>query len=218
MSNIAQLYSIATNVNRYGSLIVFLFGSVGVVLNVFIFSTDRELKQNPCSRIFLASSIASCISLFSGLPTRFFNSFGLDFTAKYDIPCKFYMITLVGALSCSALFIALASIECWLNSSLKVSYRTILSMKNVNRAITITVTMAFLCYSHILYCYAANQKNARGACTGINSVCLYLSDFIHLILFIIIPIGIMLIFGSLTLRNIKQNHRRIANVKTNQNK
>ncbi|CAF1277729.1 unnamed protein product [Rotaria sp. Silwood1] len=33
-----------------------------------------------------------------------------------------------------------------------------------------------------------------------------------------VSIGIMLIFGSLTLRNIKQNHRRIANVKTNQNK
>ncbi|CAF0881916.1 unnamed protein product [Rotaria sordida] len=216
MSNAAQLYSIATNMNRYGSLIIFLFGSVGTVLNVIIFSIDRELKQNPCSRLFLSSSIAACVALFSGLPTRFFSSFGLDLTARYDILCKFYMIILLGSLSCSASFIALVSIERWLNSCVEANYRIISSMKNVNRAIITTITVLVLCYSQMLYCHAANQKGSRGACAGINIVCLYLNDFIHLILFVIIPVGIMIIFGLLTLRNIKHSHHRIANIKTNQ--
>ncbi|CAF5077255.1 unnamed protein product, partial [Rotaria sp. Silwood1] len=151
-----------------------------------------------------------------GLPTRFFNSFGLDLTARYDIPCKFYMITLLGSLSSSALFIALVSIERWLNSCIEANYRIISSMKNVNRAIITIVTILILCYGQMLYCHAANQKSSRGACAGINIVCLYLNDFIHLILFVIIPVSIMIIYGLLTLRNIKQTHHRIANINRNQ--
>ncbi|CAF1020876.1 unnamed protein product [Rotaria sordida] len=216
MSNAAQLYSIATNVNRYGSLIIFLFGSVGTVLNVIIFSIDRELKQNPCSRLFLSSSIAACVALFSGLPNRFLTSFGLDLMVQHDILCKFYMIILLCSLSCSASFIALVSIERWLNSSVEANYRIISSMKNVNRAIITTITVLVLCYGQMLYCHAVNQKGSRRACTGINIVCLYLNDFIHLILFVIIPVGIMIIFGLLTLRNIKQTHHRITNINRNQ--
>ncbi|CAF3859639.1 unnamed protein product, partial [Rotaria sp. Silwood1] len=165
---INNVFGFATNVNRYGSLIIFLFGSVGAILNVIIFCIDRELKQNPCSRLFLSSSIAACIALFLGLPTRFFSSFGLDLTARYDIPCKFYMITLLGSLSSSALFIALVSIERWLNSCIEANYRIISSMKNVNRAIITIVTILILCYGQMLYCHAANQKSSRGACAGIN--------------------------------------------------
>ncbi|CAF2259238.1 unnamed protein product [Rotaria magnacalcarata] len=174
----------AIRVNRYRSLIVFIFVSVGAVLNVIIFSTDRNLKQNPCSRFFLASVVGSCIALFSGLPTRFSSSFGLDLTVKYDIPCKFYMITLLGSLSFSVLSIALVSIERWLASCIKS--RTLL-----------------LC---------SNQTSTRGAYSEINSLCLYLGDLIHLTLYNIAPTRSMLIFGLLSLRNIQQHRRRIANV------
>jgi hypothetical protein len=140
-SFIDQIFALVANINRYGSLVILAFGSVGVLLNIFIFSTDRELKKNPCARLFLTSSIAASILLFSGIPTRIFNAFGYDITARYDILCKGYMFTLLGSFTCSALFTALVSIERWLNSSANPNYRMLSSIKNANRVILAITTV-----------------------------------------------------------------------------
>ncbi|UJR17397.1 hypothetical protein I4U23_004292 [Adineta vaga] len=204
-----QLSLLSLNTNRYGSLVIFLLGSVGVTLNIVIFGTDQELKKTPCSRIFLASSIAASIVLISGLPTRFLSSFGLDITARYDAICKLFIVTLFSSYSCSALFTSFLSVERWLNSCTNVNYRNWSSMKNVYRVIIITPVVIFLCYSQIFYCYIANQKSERSGCSPMSGVCSYFNDFLHLTLFVLIPCAIMLIFGSLTVYNIKRNLNRI---------
>ena len=205
-----QLYSAASSLNRYGSLIILVFGSFGIVLNILIFSTDQELKRNPCARLFLASSIAAGNVLFSGLPTRFFNSFGLDLAGRYDILCKSYMFILLGSFACSSLFTALVSIERWLHSCTNPNYRLLASMKNVNRSILVITIVVAVLYSHIFYCFSANSQNGRSPCGISMTECIYFNDFLHLILFVIAPSLIMSIFGSLTLFNIRRSLRRVV--------
>jgi hypothetical protein len=190
-----QVYSAISNINRYGSLIIFIFGSIGVALNILIFSTDQELKQNPCSRLFLASSIAAANVLFAGLPTRFLSSFGLDLAGRYDILCKSYMFILLGSFTCSALFTSLVSIERWLHSCTNPHYRLLSSMKNVNRAIVVITTSVVVLYSHIFYCFSSNSQNGRNPCGISSAVCIYLNDLLHLILFVIVPCLIMSILA-----------------------
>jgi hypothetical protein len=210
----SQLYLIANNTNRYASLVIFLFGSIGAMINILIFSTDKELKKNPCSRLFLASSIASSIVLFFGLPTRFFSSFGLDLITRHDFLCKCYTFIVLSSFTCSALFTALISIERWLNSCANLRYRMFSSTININRSIGLVITIVAIAFSHIFYCYSANLQNASSSCSTLISMCMYVNNFMHLILFIIVPCILMLIFGLLTLRNVKQSLQRIANETT----
>ena len=209
-----QIFSAVSYMNRYGTLIILIFGSIGVLLNILIFSTDQELKKNPCARLFLASSIAASIALFSGLPTRIFNAFGYDVSARYDILCKGYMFTLLGSFTCSALFTALVSMERWLNSCANANYRMLSSMKNANRAIVaITILVAAL-HAQIFYCYSANLRNGQNPCSTPSSGCSYFNNFLNLVLFFLVPCLIMMIFGSLTLLNVHRNLHRVANEQT----
>lgn len=206
-----QIFSVVSYLNRYGTLIIFVFGSIGVLLNILIFSTDQELKKIPCARLFLASSIAASIALFSGLPTRMFNAFGYDVSARYDILCKGYLFTLLGSFTCSALFTALVSMERWLNSCVNPNYRMLSSMKNANRAIVVITILVTALYAQIFYCYSANLRNGPNPCSMPSSGCAYFNNFLNLISFFIVPCLIMMMFGSLTLLNIHRNLHRVAN-------
>jgi hypothetical protein len=60
----------------------------------------------------------------------------------------------------------------------------------------------------------ANQISPRGQCSPMNTICMYTNDLIHMILFVTIPCSIMLIFGSLTLYNIRQNIHRVIPIQS----
>ncbi|CAF1138149.1 unnamed protein product [Adineta steineri] len=220
MADPNQLYLIASGINRYGSFIVSSLGSIGTIINIVIFSTDKELKKTPCSPFFVASSISATILLFSALLTRFLDVFSLNLTYYYDGICKVYIFFLLGSFYSSALFTSFLSIERWLSSSRNATLRQFASIKNAYRTIIITITIVSIFCSQVFYCYMANQISPRGQCSPMNTVCGYVNDLIHLILFVIIPCSIMLIFGSLTLYNIKQNIHRvipIQSLRTTQN-
>ncbi len=66
---ILSINNASKELDRYFSIFIFIFGILGNLLNCLVLS-QRPLRTNPCSFLFLISSIASLISILSGLTTR----------------------------------------------------------------------------------------------------------------------------------------------------
>jgi hypothetical protein len=80
--------NISSAINRYFSIFIFLFGTIGNILNILVLS-QRPIRINPCSLFFLISSIANLIAILSGLTTRMLSGWALDLTNTVDWLCKF---------------------------------------------------------------------------------------------------------------------------------
>lgn len=61
-SQLATISVIA--MNRYGTLFLFIIGILGNLLNVYVFSRARLLRQNNCVLFLLISSLLNLITLF----------------------------------------------------------------------------------------------------------------------------------------------------------
>ncbi|CAF3996943.1 unnamed protein product, partial [Rotaria sp. Silwood1] len=66
-------------INRYFTIIVFCFGTIGNILNILILS-QRSFRSNSCTWLFLISSYANLISILFGLTTRIKSGWNYDFT------------------------------------------------------------------------------------------------------------------------------------------
>ncbi|CAF3320352.1 unnamed protein product [Rotaria sp. Silwood1] len=82
------LNSISSQLNRYFSIFIFIFGVIGNILNCIVLS-QRPHRTNPCSFYFLISSMASLTSIVSGLTTRMLAGYAVDLTNTIDWLCKF---------------------------------------------------------------------------------------------------------------------------------
>src|SRR5690348_14321280 len=90
---IDYLNSLSPILNRYLSIIIFLFGTVGNLLNCLALS-QRTLRSNPCAFYFLASSIANIITLISGVAVRLLAGWSADLTDTVGWLCKFRIFVL----------------------------------------------------------------------------------------------------------------------------
>ncbi|CAF3286645.1 unnamed protein product [Rotaria socialis] len=68
-----------TQLNRYFSIFIFIFGVICNILNVLVLS-QRNLRANPCAFLFLLSFMASLVAIFSGLFTRTTAGWVIDLT------------------------------------------------------------------------------------------------------------------------------------------
>ncbi|UJR29377.1 hypothetical protein I4U23_010589 [Adineta vaga] len=76
---LTNLNFISSQINRYLSILILLFGTIGNILNCLALS-QRKLRSNPCASFFLASSINSLITLFSGVAVRLLSGWYADLT------------------------------------------------------------------------------------------------------------------------------------------
>lgn len=60
---------ITSGINKYGTLSILLLGTIGNLLNLFVFF-DRHFRENPCATYLWWSSISSIVFIWSGLFTR----------------------------------------------------------------------------------------------------------------------------------------------------
>lgn len=69
-------------------IVTFLLGSIGHALNFYVF-TRHELRSNPCTCYFLASTVAGCGVVYGAIPLRFLQTvYDID-TFTYSLPsCK----------------------------------------------------------------------------------------------------------------------------------
>ncbi|CAF4425905.1 unnamed protein product [Rotaria sp. Silwood2] len=211
-SNDAQvielLKHISDYISRYFSMFIFLIGTIGNTLNIFILS-QRSLRQIPCIFFFFASSIASLISIDFGLITRVLSGWAVDPTYTIGWFCKVRTFIVFSSRAMVFWFFVLATIDRWLSSSVQIHHRQLSTLKNARRATAVVILITMIVYGELLYCYDANLIDAPFKCYAKTHACQLLADMTFVCFTTSVPILIMFIFGLLTISNIRQSQRRI---------
>ncbi|CAF0788660.1 unnamed protein product [Adineta steineri] len=206
-----QLNDISIEINRYLSIFIFLFGVIGNILNILVLS-QRTLRSNSCAWLFLISSISNLIAILSEITTRMLSSWTIDPTDALDWLCKLHGFLTFNARTIAYWLITLATIDRWFLSSLNVNTRQWSTSRNAQRSTIIILILSSLLYVDIFYCYESNLLNAPLPCYSKNTFCLLIIDVSALVMSVLLPILFMIIFGVMTILNIRRSKCRVRPV------
>lgn len=209
---IITLNTLSPYLNRYLSIGILVFGTIGNVLNCLALS-QRTLRSNPCSFFFLTSSMASLVTLISGVLVRLLAGFSADLTDTVNWLCKLRIFVLFDSRTIASWLIMLATFDRWLSSCINASRRQKSSLKNARHGVIIVILLSSLAYAQIFYCYEANLTNAPLRCYGRTTWCRLLIDSEFTALSILLPSSLMFVFGIMTIINLRQTaFRRVQPV------
>jgi len=196
------------------SLISFALGIVGLVCNVFVF-TRPSLRRQSCSLFFFASTFYDLYVILIVIPVRILsNNFNID-SANYNLVCcKLETFSFFASRTISCWLIAAATIDRFLHSSSNASIRQLSSLKTAKLTIVIISITIPLVYSHMIaYFQIINVPDRFGnvvpVCNGQIGIYRTFLGFWYMVWYSFFPSFIMLLFGLLTLHNLRQR-RKIA--------
>ena len=201
--------NLSSNINRYASLFLLVFGVLGNILNILVLS-QRSLKSNSCAWLFLLSSIFNFISLLSGLTTRIIGEWTYDITETVGWLCKLRIFVLITSRTIAWWLLTLATLDRWLLSCLDINRRQLSSLTSAKHGSLIVVIFCTVLYSPIFYCQQANVTNAPLKCYSRSIQCRLFIDQIYTIFTTLLPLILMFFFGFLTMRNVKKLRRRLS--------
>ena len=198
---------ISVQINRYFAVLIFIFGTIGNILNCLVLS-QRSLRSNPCASLFLVSSFIDLISILVGLTPRILAGWNLDPTATIDWICKLRTFITFSTRTMAIWLITLATIDRWLLSSRDFHRRRLSSLKNAKLGMHVCIILSILSYLHMFICYEANLIDQPLNCYGKTITCRLATDIIYAIITIFIPSTLMIVFGILIVLNVRYLRRR----------
>ncbi|CAF2876765.1 unnamed protein product [Rotaria sp. Silwood2] len=89
------------------------------------------------------------------------------------------------------------------------SSSTKITLKNAQRWAIFIVIFSILLYTQLLYCYEANLIDTPLECYGKTIVCRYITDLSFVLITIILLLLLMILFGLLTISNVRQSQRLV---------
>lgn len=205
-TSIVRLNNLSIEFNRYFGIVIFVFGCLGNLLNIFILS-QRSLRVNPCARLFLVSSISNLIAILSGLTSRILHSWNLDLTNQSRLLCKIRAFIVFPSRTAAYWFVMFATIDRWLLSSSHLHRRQLSTLNNIHRVIYFVVLSSIFLYVYVPICYDINRNHQPIQCTGKSKLCRFSTDFIYGFVTVIIPVFFMNYFTLKTMFNIRQLQR-----------
>ncbi|CAF0817315.1 unnamed protein product [Rotaria sordida] len=122
-----------------------------------------------------------------------------------DNPCSTYLwwSSLAICFSVAAWTLVGASSDRYLRSSILVKFRNLSTVQTARRFLIIIITVSVLIFLEVFYCYEASVSNVPVACYSLSLPCRLYNDWMLILIPTVIPSGLMAIFGSLTIRNIR---------------
>jgi hypothetical protein len=202
----AQFSNVSIQINRYLSVTLFLFGTIGNILNCLVFS-QRKLRSNPCVIYFLIASISNLISIISGLPPRMLRDWEIisDLTETIPILCKFRLFIIFTTRTIASWLLVCATMDRYLVSSTKIRLRRMSNIKQAIHLIIIVCIISFIFWSESIYCFDSNLQNTPLKCYAKSNICRIFNDLSQVLITTIFPSLIMLIFGLSTITNIHRS-------------
>ncbi|CAF1493123.1 unnamed protein product [Adineta ricciae] len=123
--------------------------------------------------------------------------------------CKVRSMVVFPAITATFWLIALATVDRWLLSSAETNRRQKSTIQNAQRGTIVIICASLGLYIQMLYCYEADQLNAPLKCYASTHICRVLSDISFALLTLFIPLLVMLLFGVMTIFNIRQRHHQV---------
>ncbi|UJR18043.1 hypothetical protein I4U23_004944 [Adineta vaga] len=201
------LWDLIYTFQRIWSYLLIVLGTVGHVLNVYVF-TRPTLRSNPCARYFLAATIGGIFCTYVNTLLRLlqsiypnYNPFGYS-TAS----CKILTFIAYCFRCNTSWFIVLASIDRFLCSSTSRNVREWSNLRMTYRAILFVIVVVGLFYLYVPIQFENIQTNFK--CPGAQTTYPLFNGIWNLLIFSLGPSLFMLIFGLLTIRHVQQVVRR----------
>ncbi|CAF1209763.1 unnamed protein product [Didymodactylos carnosus] len=142
--------------------------------------------------------------------SRILLGFGTDPSTTSAPLCKLRIYTVFASGTISAWCIAFAAADRYFCSCQSVYQRNLSSLKVSYRVVAATTAASLLIYAEMLYCYDANQITGPFLCNGKEGPCRYFNSLVYTLFFIILPLMVMVVFGILTLNNVRKLNRLVA--------
>ncbi len=211
---INQLNSAGSVIFISFSIINFALGSVGLIFNILVF-TRPALRREPCSFYFLSSTCYDLFVVFLILPVRILsNSYNIN-GANYNVSvCKIETYIFFVARVISIWLIVMACIDRYLHSSSNERIRRMSSLKSAKISTGIITIIVLILYFHMLVYYEiGNVTNQFGTitpqCNSQKGIYRTFLGLWHMVMSSLFPSFLMLLFGLLTLKNVRQ-HRQLV--------
>lgn len=200
---VLELNQYALRLNRFASILIILFGSIGNILNLIIFRRPKH-RTNPCAVYFFYASIAGLIAIYSGLLSRVFATFSLDASATTQGLCQSRAFIVWVSTTASSWFLTYATVDRYCISCRDAARRNLSNLRFTHRFMVVTLVGASLIFGITFYCYVPNLRNSPLTCYGRDLACRYYNEVASALLFVFIPSSIMLVFGFGTVRNVRK--------------
>ncbi|CAF0845378.1 unnamed protein product [Adineta steineri] len=199
-------------INRYVPIPFLFLGAIGNIFNILIF-TRKVFRNNICVNYLLASTISDSFAIIVGLLPRLLNGFNMDPSQNSTVLCKLrFFITYFSGYA-AAWYVSFACIDRYLSSSISIQKRNIMTMKRAYLSLLFVIILGFIAFSEQFYCIDIGQNlfGAPQSCYQLkqNIPCQIVDSLMQFIFEILLPALMMIIFGSLTLKNIHQRRRRV---------
>jgi hypothetical protein len=217
-SAVSWLNYVNVQLNRYFPLPFMILGTIGLILNIIIF-TRRSLFNNSCVQYLLANTLSNIIVLYWVVVTRIFSDgYANDLSIRSNTFCKIRYFLTYYSRTLSTWFIVLACFDRWLSSNqARNRFNTVLFARQL---IFIICIVCFLSYLHICFLFNIQTSSSSLTCYANPGIYQVFSDLQYLIFYALGPPILMLIFGLLTIKNIRRNRRLVqptANVQNQSN-
>ena len=207
-TSVQILNNASIQMNRYVPVLIYLFGTLGNLLNILVLS-QRTFRSNSCAFLFLVSSTASLIAILAGLTNRMLSGWTMDLSNTVDWICQCRAFLLFLSRMIALWLITLATIDRWFLSSTSVHRRRMSSLSNARRGTILVFLLASLLNCPIIICYQANLIGTPQRCYGKTSLCRLYTDLLYAVGSILTPLMLMLLFSLLIIRNVRHTRRRI---------
>lgn len=213
------LERIILEINRCLCPIILVFGIIGNILNLIIFTRETFRKQS-CSLYFLCISLNNLAMYLIGLLTRIIDE-GLKLNLLYNntnIYCKIRNYLVYALFSTSSwLFVSVSLDRFYATNQLAIQRQNFCSYKTAFKLISLTIGICFISHIHMLIFYnfflqlnAYDQLTLK--CTTYSSAYDIFYAFFILIFYSLLPPLLMSIIGMLTVRNLHQSRRQINSI------
>ena len=200
------LNQITNQIYRWAFPPLVIFGLVGHLLNMILF-TRPNLIRNSCCNYCLASSCMALIQIVFGQFFRLLKS-GYDLVVTVVWWCRLRVFLLYAAYLASTTFITLAAIDRFASSCDQVKHRRWACIKVARRIIPIVLIVTGLCHVHILVLFVIDHERNNECWAPRGTTYRLAFDATFLVAHGFMSPVLMGIFGYLTVYNIRQ--RRIA--------
>ncbi len=209
MVSVAHLRSAGLYLSLIVGCLILVLGTAGNILSILIFTSRKTtFRTNPCSLYFIAIAIVNTLHMLHGLPYRVLSGgFGIDPTVSSLVFCKLRqglvssLPFMRNTLSC------IATISQFFATSRHVHYRRKSTLTAARLYITICIVFWILHTVPYLVVYKIDIMPTTNTtrCDAFNKhLSYYTSWFAYNVLTFILPIGILIVFGYLTLRNVRR--------------
>jgi hypothetical protein len=211
---ISQINTAVTAIVVTVSLINFVIGATGLIFNVLVF-TRPSLRREPCSLYFLSSTCFDLFVIFVVVPVRIASEgYNIEAGNYYLGLCKTEFFAFYVARTIPCWLIVLACVDRFLHSSIRANIRQISSYKTAKKSIGITSIAIIILYIHMIGFYEISYVpdrfgNITPMCYGRKGIYRTFIAFWAMILYSLCPSFLMLLFGLLTLNNIRQRRQVI---------